>query len=179
MLFRVRRANLNDISNVKLFYKEALPLINSEQTSWIPDIYPNVEDALEAILHEEFFICIDDQEKVVGSMILNQQADDEYKTVPWAYGTNKENHLIVHTLISHPKRLKNGIASKMISFIKQWAIENNMASIKLDTLANNVPARKLYEKNGFSYIGRRYLSSFDNKGTDDCVFYQFQLYKEK
>lgn len=106
MLFRVRRANLNDISNVKLFYKEALPLINSEQTSWIPDIYPNVVDALEAILHEEFFICIDNQEKVVGSMILNQQSDDEYKTVPWVYGTNKANHLIVHTLISHPKRLK-------------------------------------------------------------------------
>lgn len=179
MLFKVRRATINDISNVRMFYNEALPFINSEQTSWIPGVYPTCVDATEAIFHEEFFICVDNQEMVVGSMILNQQADDKYKNIAWAYSTDKEQHLIVHTLIAHPKLLKKGIASTMINFIKKFAIENNMASIRLDTLEKNWPARKLYEKNGFSYTGRGYLPSFDNKGIDDCVFYQFQLYRGK
>ncbi|KRL03435.1 GNAT family N-acetyltransferase [Liquorilactobacillus capillatus] len=177
MTYTVRRAIQSDVESIQTFYNDSLPLINIQQTSWIPNVYPNFSDALNAISKKEFFICLDEQDIVVGSMILNHESDKAYQKLEWLKSekNSKQGNLIVHTLISHPKKPKKGIASYMIMFIKKYAAENNMASIRLDTFVNNIPARKLYEKNGFSYIGRTELTSFDNNGTDDCVFYEFQV----
>lgn len=175
MLYQIRLATPNDALAIQTFYEESLPHINSEQTSWIPGVYPSIKDALLAVSEDEFFICLDEKNSVVGSMILNNKSDDEYQKLTWLNSEKDVPHLVVHTLISHPKRLKQGIASQMVSFIKQFATENNLFSIRLDTLVDNIPARKLYEKNDFSYIGRHSLTSFDGRGVDDCVFYEFKI----
>ena len=62
---------------------DALPYIDFQQTRWIPNIYPSIEIALSKVAEEKFFICIDEQDTVVGSMILNNQFDDEYQNLKW------------------------------------------------------------------------------------------------
>lgn len=175
MPYKIRQAISTDTAGIQTFYKDSLPLINTKQTSWIPGVYPDIAVALAAVSKQELFICIDEQDIVVGSMILNHNADEAYQELVWLKSEYNSLHLIVHTLISHPERLKQGIASQMIAFVKQYAAENDVFSIRLDTLVGNIPARKLYEKSGFAYIGRHDLPSFDNKGVDDCVFYEFKL----
>lgn len=143
---------------------DALPYIDFQQTRWIPNIYPSIEIALSKVAEEKFFICIDEQDTVVGSMILNNQFDDEYQNLKWFEAPEDVKYLIVHTLISRPKRLQQGIASQMITFMKKYATENNMFSIESNTSIDNVLAHKLYEKNDFSYFGCHNLANFD--GTD-------------
>ena len=63
----------------------------------------------------------------------------------------------------------------MIKFIKEFSKSNSMVTIRLDTNFKNTPAQKLYEKHQFVFRGRTNLKSFDNKGWDDCVFYEFCL----
>ena len=177
MLYKVRRADQNDHLAIETFYKDALPHIDPIQTSWIPGVYPHISDALVAVLKDEFFICLDEKGVVVGSVILNTDSQEAYKALNWSKSSDESDQksLVVHTLIAHPKRLNQGIASQIIDFIKMFAVKNNMYAIRLDTLVDNVPARRLYEKNGFAYIGRYDLPSFDNQGIDDCVFYEFQI----
>ncbi|WP_414950064.1 GNAT family N-acetyltransferase [Levilactobacillus brevis] len=174
MKYLTRLALMSDCQDIKRFYMEALPHIDSGTTSWIPGVYPNFEDAQKAVQNNEFFVCSDEEGRIVGSVILNTDADKNYKQVPWSNNCS-ERTLVVHTLITHPQMLNRGIATQIIQFIKTFSAKNSVSSIHLDTLVNNMPARKLYEKNDFSYVGRYDLPSFDNKGTDDCVFYEFQL----
>lgn len=175
MTYHIRRATQADNSAIATFYDHSLPHIDPTQTSWIPGVYPAVSDALSAMIKNELFICLDDDGTVVGSVILNTEVDEAYENLNWSTRDLMKQNLVVHTLITHPKRLKQGIASQMVNFIKAFALKEGMASIQLDTLVDNVPARQLYEKNGFLYVGRHDLPSFDNKGVDDCVFYEFLL----
>lgn len=175
MLYQVRRANLNDTSKIQKFYKDSLSYISVQQTRWISGVYPSIETASSVVSDEEFFICLDEQNTVVGSMILNNKSDDEYHKLKWFESPEDAENLIVHTLISHTQRLKQGIASQMISFIKKFAAENNMFSIRLETSVDKVLARKQYEKNGFAYIGRHNLTNFDGSGLNDCVFYEYKV----
>ncbi|MBM7435080.1 GNAT family N-acetyltransferase [Leuconostoc rapi] len=179
MLYEIRRATPNDNLAIGTFYEESLPYIDPIQTSWVPGIYPNISDALAAISKDEFFICLDEAGAVIGSVILNTASQEAYQTLNWSKSSDEsdQKNLVVHTLITHPKRLKKGIASQIIAFIKTFAVANNMRTIQLDTLVDNIPARRLYEKNEFVYIGRRNLPSFDNQGIDDCVFYEFEIIK--
>ncbi len=175
MTYQIRRATQADTSAIATFYDDSLLHIDPTQTSWIPGVYPAISDALSAVIKNEFFICLDGGGTVVGSVILNTEVDDAYEKLNWSRPNLRHQNLVVHTLITHPKKLKQGIASQMINFIKAFALAEGMASIQLDTLVDNMPARHLYEKNWFAYVGRQDLPSFDNKGVDDCVFYEFLL----
>ncbi|MBP5841428.1 GNAT family N-acetyltransferase [Lactiplantibacillus plantarum] len=177
MVYKIRQAIPSDLVNIQTFYQESLPLIDPIQTSWILGVYPTVADAKLAISNEELFICLGEHNVIVGSMILNNKSDTEYQHLMWAQSDAHATHLIVHTLISHPKRLKKGIGSQMLNFARKYAAEINAFSIRLDTLVENIPAQNLYKEKGFSYIERHNLTSFDGNGNgiDDCVFYELKI----
>jgi GNAT superfamily N-acetyltransferase len=54
------------------------------------------------------------------------------------------NELHVH----HPFR-RRGLASGMLTFVREWAEENGIASIACVTGVNNLPAQGMYKTNGF------------------------------
>lgn len=46
-----------------------------------------------------------------------------------------------------------GIGGKLIDFCINEAKQRGYAAIRLDAVPDNIPAKKLYEKNGFVYLG--------------------------
>ena len=176
MKYFVRLATEQDKPAVAKFYDNSLPLIDEKQTSWIKNIYPSIDTALKAIDLSQLFVCYDSNDIVSGTVILNNQSDKEYENITWSTPELDPNQiLVIHTLIIDPKKLNQGIASAMINFIKEFGKSNSMVTIRLDTNFKNTPAQKLYEKHQFVFRGRTNLKSFDNKGWDDCVFYEFCL----
>lgn len=171
----IRRAGAADVSAVQTFYSEVVPTIELEVTSWIPGVYPSIETAQAAIEAKTLYLATI-EEKVVGSVILNHEADEEYADIVWFNPKlRSEQVLIVHTLMTSPAHRKQGIAAGLLNFAIDLAKEQNCQAIRLDTFAANVPAQQLYEKLGFHNSGTGELPSWDGKGTDACVFFELNL----
>ena len=54
-----------------------------------------------------------------------------------------------------PARRREGIAGMLLSALKERARELNLAFLTLEVRESNFPARRLYEKHGFTDVGRR------------------------
>lgn len=58
----------------------------------------------------------------------------------------------------------------IISLVKK----NGKKAIRLDALASNIPARRLYEKLGFEHRGKQNLLA-ENTGWTDFLYYELLL----
>lgn len=83
----------------------------------------------------------------------------------------KMDHLVldIHRLIVHPKHFRKGIAKKLLEFIERNY--DGVESIIVSTGAKNTPAITLYEKNGFSKIGKIRIN-------EQLTLYSFKKNKE-
>lgn len=59
------------------------------------------------------------------------------------------------TIGVHPDARKSGIASAMLAIIENDTKKRGGKKIFLEVAENNIPARKLYESNGYKQIGIR------------------------
>jgi len=173
-MYQLTRATNQELPAIEAFYQKMVPLINDQTTSWILGIYPSFDIAKHAVLDEEFFLLKKDG-NILGTVILNHKAHEHYQCLTWKTATQKNQHLIVHTLITDQTKPRQGIGSQMLDQIKQYGRQLNVVSIRLDTALTNLPARRLYEKSGFHYIGQTDLPKFDQTGSDECVFYEYLI----
>ena len=80
---------------------------------------------------------------------------------------------VIHILAVSPDRQGEGIGSKMIREAIHLAKANGMQAIRLDALASNSPAHKLYERLGFEYRGKQHLYA-ENTGWTDFYFFELK-----
>ncbi len=59
------------------------------------------------------------------------------------------------TLCTHPNARRQGVADTFLTLLKTYARERSVTRIFLEVSVLNTAAQKLYEKHGFSEIGRR------------------------
>lgn len=59
------------------------------------------------------------------------------------------------TIGVHPDARKNGIACAMLTLVENDVKKRGGGKIFLEVAENNIPARKLYETNGYKQIGVR------------------------
>ncbi len=65
-----------------------------------------------------------------------------------------------------------GIGSEMIREAIRMAKSKGMQAIRLDALASNTPAHKLYKRLGFEYRGKQHLYA-ENTGWTDFYFFEY------
>lgn len=70
----------------------------------------------------------------------------------WKISADYKDVFVGHTLVVHPHFMQKGVAFKLMTFAKEYAIQLKMKSIRLDVSVNNTAAISLYEKLGYTYI---------------------------
>ncbi|MEO1772304.1 GNAT family N-acetyltransferase [Candidatus Enterococcus ferrettii] len=171
----IRKAEAADLSAIQTFYAEVVPTIEFEITSWIPGVYPSIDTAEKAIEEQTMHLAVLDG-RVVGSVILNHDVDEEYAEIAWQNPQlPAEQIVIVHTLMTSPNYRNRGIARQLLNYAEHLAKEQNCQAIRLDTFAANHPAQQLYKKLGYRYCGAGDLPSWQGEGTDACVFFELVL----
>ena len=59
----------------------------------------------------------------------------------------------MHTLVISPKASGQGLGSQFLQFYEDYAAENGMPELRIDTNEKNMRARVLYRKLGYEEIG--------------------------
>ncbi|MCD7900965.1 MAG: GNAT family N-acetyltransferase [Bacteroides sp.] len=142
-----------DIDELENLYDNLNDYLEStiNHPGWIKHVYPVRETAVEAIKEGSLFVSRE-QEIITGSIILNHEPEEAYQQVKWLIDADYTDILVIRTLVVHPAFQKRNIATSLLEFAQQYAISQQLKSIRLDVSEKNLPAINLYRKMGYRYI---------------------------
>jgi ribosomal protein S18 acetylase RimI-like enzyme len=80
---------------------------------------------------------------------------------------------VIHILAVSPGYQGKGIGSEMIREAIRMALSKGMKAIRLDALASNTPAHRIYERLGFVQRGQQHLYA-ENTGWTDFYFFELR-----
>ena len=149
----IRKATVEEFAAVRAFYHEMTDWLETAPygPGWKKDIYPSPEDLLSALENEELWVCEEDG-KYIASMIVNSRSQEEYSLVNWKIDAREGEVLLIHALGVIPEYHGKGVSGAMVEHAITLAKSGHKKAMRLDVLAGNLPAEKLYPKYGFEFI---------------------------
>ncbi len=124
---------------------------------WTRGEYPCRESIKNAVLRGEQYICIDEDGAAVGAFVLNEDPAGDYGSGGWSVQLEEGEYLIIHTLAVLPESAGRGIGGYMVRYCIDKARNEGYKAVRLDVVPGNIPARRLYEKEGFMFAGKKDL----------------------
>jgi len=145
----IKRAFIQDLDELHLLTQScARDLIEKEIFQW-NEHYPSKEVLRYDIEFQQIW-KLEDNNRIVGIIVLTEEEDIEYKNVKWL--TENGRNLYIHRLAVLPKAQGKGCAQKLMNFGEKFALENNYKSIRLDTFSQNKRNLKFYEARGYKRL---------------------------
>lgn len=114
--------------------------------------HPSDESIKEAIERGEQYACIEDG-AVIGALLLSEDPDGDYDAGSWSRDLRTGEYLSVHVLAVSADCYQSGVGGFMVDACIAIAKENGYQAVRLDIVPTNTPAKRLYEKKGFTYAG--------------------------
>lgn len=169
----VRKAKTEDLTQVHTIYNDIIAYEeqNIKYTAFQANVYPVRETAEKALASNSLYVCETDG-KISGSIIINQLQPDEYKNVNWKHNFSESEIIVIHLLCVSPVHSGKGLGRKMIEFVVTEGKKHSCKAIRLDTGSQNIPAKSLYEKNGFTVAGMGNMSIGGLIGHSNHLFYE-------
>ena len=170
---KLELATQNDYDAIIAFYDDVTERTPEMATyaRWSKGKHPTVE-GIKAYIDERSMFLYRANSVIVGAMAVTMYQGEDYHAIDWAQQVPDDRVAVIHILAVSPDVQGKGIGSEMIREAIRMAENKGMQAIRLDALASNTPAHRLYERLGFEYRGKQHLYAENTEWTD---FYFFEL----
>ena len=150
----IRKCGEADIAAAGAFYDGVVSWLDRHVNypKWICRVYPSVESARKMTKAGCQYICLDGGE-IIGAFVLNTDPQGAYEKGRWKKNLEPGSYMVLHALAISPERQGHGLGTEVIRCCVDQAKANGYQALRVDIVPDNEPARKLYEKNGFTYAG--------------------------
>ncbi|SNU05812.1 L-amino acid N-acyltransferase YncA [Prevotellaceae bacterium MN60] len=171
---RLEFATQKDFDAIITFYDDVTERTPEMTTyaRWQKGKHPT-EKGINAYINEGSMYLHRDNGKIVGAMAVTMYQGEDYHAIEWAQQVPDDEVAVIHILAISPDAQGKGVGSEMIREAIRLAQNNGMQAIRLDALASNTPAHKIYERLGFEYRGKQHLYA-DNTGWTDFYFFEYE-----
>jgi len=171
----IRKAAPEELQRVRRFYHEVTDGLAEAQYSpgWKKDIYPSVEDLQGALARQELYVAEEDG-RIAAAMTVNHDSNEGYAKVSWPTAAAPEEVTLIHALGVHPARSGRGIGKTMVRFVMELGRQGGQKVLRLDVLAGNLPAEKLYTGLGFRYVDSQQMF-YEDTGWTQYDLYEYVL----
>jgi len=141
--------------------------------AWTRGVYPSEDDLRKLVHAGELYVAEDGTDYVAG-VAITHDANEGYDNVEWPSGLPQEDTVVVHLLALAPELRGQGYGSELVTFCVERAQEMDAQAVRLDVLAGNTPAERLYESYGFEYAGEATVF-YEDTGWADFKLYELEL----
>ena len=114
--------------------------------------YPSKELILDNIQDGGFYVCLSDEQQIVGVFYFKIENDPTYNKIYDGEWLNNKPYGVVHRIAS------SGVCKGIASFCLQWCFEK-CGNIKVDTHRDNTVMQNILRKNGYRQCGIIYLTN--------------------
>ena len=171
---RLDVATRNDYDAVVAFYDDVTERTPEMATyaRWSKRKHPTLE-GIKTYIEEGSMYLYKENNVIVGAMAVTMYQGEDYHSIEWLQQVADNKAAVIHILAVNPDYQSKGIGTEMILEAIRLAKENDMQAIRLDALASNTPAHRLYERLGFEYRGKQHLYA-ENTGWTDFYFFELK-----
>ena len=171
---RLDVATQNDFDAIIAFYDDVTERTPEMATyaRWSKGKHPTVE-GIKAYIDEGSMYLYRENGAIVGAMAVTMYQGEDYHAIEWTQQVADDKVAVIHILAVSPDAQGKGIGSEMIREAIRMAESKDMQAIRLDALASNTPAHRLYERLGFEYRGQQHFYA-ENTGWTDFYFYEYK-----
>ena len=119
---------------------------------WTHGEYPSLTSATTAY-NEGSLYCAKDGDKIVCAFVLNNDPQGDYSVGDWSKFIPQGEYMVIHALAVLNECKGMGVGQQVVKFSIETAKEQGYKGVRVDVVPGNFPARNLYEKMGFTYVG--------------------------
>ena len=150
----IRKCTTDEIIPLGVFYDNIVLYLDGHinYPKWMYKEYPTENSVRTQTEASSQYICLDG-DKIVGAFVLNTDPQGNYQKGNWKKNIPDGQYMILHTLAIAPELQGKGLGSEVVNFCIDTAKEDGYKALRVDIVPGNIPAKKLYEKHGFKYIG--------------------------
>ena len=167
-------ATHNDFDAIIAFYDDVTERTPEMATyaRWSKGKHPTIK-GFSTYINEGSMYLYRESGAIVGAMAVTMYQGEDYHAIEWTEQVLDDKVAVIHILAVNPDAQDKGIGSEMIREAIRMAQSKGMQAIRLDALASNTPAHRLYEHLGFEYRGKQHLYA-ENTGWTDFYFFEYK-----
>ncbi len=168
------KATINDFESIIEFYDDVILRTPEMETyaRWKKGQHPT-EEGIKAYIEEGCMYLYKENDTIVGAMAVTMYQGEDYHAIEWAKHVEDNEASVIHILAVNPDYQGTGVGAEMIREAINLSADSGMKSIRLDALASNTPAHKIYKRIGFEYRGKQHLYA-ENTGWTDFLFFELK-----
>ena len=146
-------AKPRDEKEILSFYKAVIDKVNTTtvKLGWNIDTYPDESFVRNAIEKGEMCILRED-DRIIAAAVVNHTVNPEYDDINWEIKNPKEKISTIHALAVAPDKQGTKVSYLFLKDIEDHCRKNGDIAIHLDVIDTNIPAYKLYTRNGYTEV---------------------------
>ena len=171
---KLNQAVIEDYDSIIAFYDDVTDRTPELATyaRWSKRKHPTLE-GIRAYIEEGSMYLYKEGNVIVGAVAVTMYQGEYYHAIEWSQQVADDKAAVMHVLAVSPDYQGKGIGSDMVREAINLAKENGMQAIRLDALASNTPAHRMYGRLGFEYRGKQHLYA-ENTGWTDFYFFELK-----
>lgn len=155
MNYHFRKANLSEIAPIWEILQQAIQRRKEDGSNQWQDGYPNPDVIQKDIQKGEGFVLVDG-EIIIGYSAVIINDEPAYSGIEGEWLTNGD-FVVIHRVAISEDYLGKGLAKMIVGYVEDFAIQNNIHSVKADTNFDNIPMMKIFENLGYTLCGEVYF----------------------
>lgn len=168
MDYHFRKANKDDRNQIWEILQSAIHRRKADGSDQWQDGYPNPTVIDNDIEKGSAYVLTDGGDTVIGYCSLLINDEPAYADIKGNWITNGD-FVVFHRVAISEKHTGKGLAQKMLKYIEEFALQNNIRSIKADTNFDNTAMLKIVEKMGYKYCGEVYFRGSARKAFEKVL----------
>lgn len=167
MKYSFRKAVAGDAVQIWEVLEKAIQRRKEEGSNQWQDGYPNPE-IINNDISNGFGYVFTDGDAIIGYTAIMINAEPAYANISGKWLTNSD-FVVYHRVAISENYLGQGLARQMLQHIEDFALTNNIYSIKADTNFDNAAMLRLFEKLGYTYCGEVFFRGAPRKAFEKVL----------
>lgn len=167
MEYTFRKAHIDDLNPVWEILQQAIQRRKEDGSRQWQDGYPNPQ-VVQNDIEKGIGYVLTDEEIVAGYSAVLINDEPAYAGIEGQWLTNGD-FVVVHRVAISDDYLGKGLAAQILKHIEQFALDNNINSIKVDTNFDNPAMLRIFEKLGYVYCGEVYFRGSARKAFEKVL----------
>lgn len=167
MNYNFRKAALSEITPIWEILQQAIIRRKEDGSKQWQDGYPNPQVVQNDIEKGQGFVLLEEK-TIIGYSAVLINDEPAYAKIEGKWLTN-DDFIVIHRVAISEKYLGKGLAKMIIGQIENFALDNNIYSIKADTNFDNIPMMKIFENLGYTLCGEVYFRGSPRKAYEKVL----------